>query len=111
MKWDLARISIRGLKEGTDLNTNKSHCRSFVGITERDVKVQIGKTIQIEIVDEVLKLCFNALSTPQGYNTWFFQEQFPNLYRAHRCHVHAIGQLFVKAGVAKQRGKGYFFKY
>jgi hypothetical protein len=110
MEWDLARIAIRGVEAGTDLNTSKSNCRSFVGNTERGVKVQIGKSIQIEIGDEVLKPCFNALSTPHGYNTWFFQEKFPNLYKTHGCHVHAIGQLFVKAGLARQNEERYFLK-
>ena len=110
MEWDLARIAIRGLKAGTDLNTSKSHCRSFVGNIESGVKIQIGKIVQIEISDEVLKLCFHSLSTPQGYNTWFFQEKFPNLYKTHRCHVHAIGQLFVKSGLARESEKRYFLK-
>lgn len=110
MEWDLARIAIRGLKKGTDLNTSKSHCRFLFGNTERGVRVQIGKTIQIEISDEVLKPCFNALSTPHGYNTSFFQEKFPNLYKTHGCHVHAIGQLFVKAGLARESNKRYFLK-
>ena len=81
MEWDLARIAIRALRAGTDLNTSKSNYRFFIGNTEKGVKVQIGKTAQIEIPDKVLQSCFHSLSTPQGYNTSYFQRNFPILYR------------------------------
>ena len=110
MEWNLARAAIRGLETGTNLNTEKSNYRFFIGITENAVKVQIGENAQIVIPDEVLKICFHSLSTPQGYSTRFFQEKFPKLYKNKDCHVHAIGQLFVKAGLARESNKRYFLK-
>ena len=76
MDWDFARAAIRGLETGTDLNTEKSNYRFFVGITKNAVKVQISEAGQIVIHDEVLKICFHSLSTPQGYNTCFFRKNF-----------------------------------
>lgn len=110
MDWDLARTAVRELITGTDLNTAKSNYRFFIGNTARGVKVQIGRVVKIEITDVVLKSCFDALKMPQGYNTLYFQKEFPNLFKAHGCHVHAIGQLFVKAGLARESKEGYFLK-
>jgi hypothetical protein len=50
----------------------------------------------------MLEKCFLPLSLNEVYDGDYFREHFPLQAVDHPCHVHVVGQIFVKAGLAKQ---------
>lgn len=120
MDWFQAKSKIESLvKIGVDLNTSRSTYR-FVKATdtvinssrygykgEKGFVVSIGKSVDIKVPWSILKKCFSAIKSPDGYNGNFFREHFPLQAKDHGCHVHVIGQIFVNSGIAETDGKKY----
>lgn len=121
MEWNGAQQQIQScIKVGSDLNSARSTFR-FVKSTdsvisnrsygyrgERGFIVSIGRTVTIQIPWSLLRECFTALSTPSGYSGAFFRKQFPKQARDHPCHVHVVGQIFVRSGIARTDGERFW---
>ena|SRR5689334_7372735 len=121
MDWNTARqLIVQRVVVGTDLNRPGSTYRrvleadaclstprfSYQG--ERGFRVSIGQSHSIEIPWSILKLCYDQLNEPAGYNGDFFRQRFPAQAREHPCHVHVVGHIFVVAGVAVADENRYF---
>ena len=113
MAWNEAREIIRQkILLDTDINTVRSSAREVLSTNhlcqkydynnEPGFLVKIGVKEKIEITWSMLQTCFVALSSPQGYNTNFFKEKYGIQKEHHGCHVHIVGMIFVKAGIAYQ---------
>ena len=101
------------MREGTDLNTATSTYRTVVSVGvpihstrygyrgERGFVVRIGRFSRIRIPWSILEVCFAQLNSPRGYDGTFFRQRFPLQARDHPSHVHAVGQIFVAAGMAR----------
>ena len=77
---------------------------------KRGLGVRIGVDTVILISWQMLEACFAALKSPTGYDTRFFQKEFPDKYAEHDCYVHVVGQIFVESGLAVQKRRRYFAK-
>jgi len=69
--------------------------------------VRIGESTDLEIPWSMLESCFDALEGPGGYDGTSFRERYPTQAEHHLCHVHVIGMMFVKAGIARAEGARY----
>ena len=115
MDWEEAESRIRaGVTVGVDLNTVRSTCRRVLAAdvpidsraygyhNEHGFIVSIGRSssAKIRIPWSMLKECFGALAAADGYSGAFFRTKYPKQACIHGCHVHVVGQIFVKAGIA-----------
>src|SRR5438105_2482112 len=104
MSWFQAKGQIvQNVKLGANLNTaNSSHrvvtvLRSDIssaryGYNNEDgFQVQIGSASSISIPFSMLKSCYGALSSKNGYGGDFFRQHFPKQAADHPCHVHVVG--------------------
>ena len=118
MDWNEAQDRIRTkIQVGTDVNIAKSKDRVVKSVdsvinskrcgyhNERGFVVPIGKT-SISIPWSMLEECFCQLSG-SGFSKASFEKAFPCLCNRHGklhkpCYIHVIGQMFVKADVARE---------
>ena len=120
MDWNEAQDKVQtNIKVSTDLNSANSTYRFVKSVDsvinskrygydgERGFVVAIGKSNDIKIPWRMLRECFIQLSSSSGYDSVFLNEHFPLQAHDHPCHVHVIGQMFVKAGVARTIGSRY----
>jgi hypothetical protein len=117
--WEAQELIEEKIKIGTDLNTDKSTYRVVNSIgnirdsqrygygSEKGFIVQIGKSKRISIPWKMLAKCFLPLSSDKEYDGDYFRRYFPLQATDHPCHVHVVGQLFVKAGIARQKNATY----
>lgn len=124
MKWQEAQQLIENKIEiGTDLNTNKSTHRVVNSIgditdserykyhSEKGFVVKIGKSNKIKIPWKMLEKCFKPITSGNKYDGDYFRECFPLQAKDHPCYVHAVGQIFVRAGIARQENRTYVGMY
>jgi hypothetical protein len=120
MNWNQAQAKIKAnIKVGTDINTPSSTYRFVRAVdsiinssrygyqNEYGFAIPIGQSNVINIPWSMLKECFEALNSPDGYDGAFFRERFPLQAKDHPCYVHVVSQIFVKAGIAQAEGKRY----
>ena len=123
MGWSDAktRISSR-VRVGDDLNTPDSTFREVWEIgpirdsdsygyhSENGFVVRIGAVNSIAIPWSMLERCFDALKTDSGYDGHFFRSLFKLQAKHHPCHVHVVGQIFVRSGLARRVGSRYYLR-
>jgi hypothetical protein len=111
------------LNVGLDINTKKSSLRSIINIppykcsntfkNEEGYKVKIAENTNIDIplsmIINIYKYSFNK--NRRIYETYVFRELYPKQSSNHGCYVHSIGQIFVKAGIAKDLENGTYEVY
>lgn len=120
MTWTQAKSQIaRRIRVGTDLNNLNSSHRSVVAIrndiassrygysNEDGFQIQIGSDSSIAIPFSMLQVCYGVLGSRNGYDGNFFRQHFPLQAADHPCHVHVVGQILVKAGLATRQGNSY----
>jgi len=108
VNWIEAKKLIRDrVKPGTDLNTPKSSYRFVQDISDQGIAVLIGKTSIITISWDMLANCYQEMCRPTGYNRAVFKSLYPKKCRNRPCHVHVVGQIFVRAGLARVDGRTY----
>jgi len=125
MNWDKAKEIIKkNIKEGTDINTKRSSLRKVLKVnhkcTKYDYKGEEGFLVKIsnyennnlEIPWSMLEKCFNSLKEPEGYNGKVFRKYYKQQADDHPCHVHVVGMIFKKAGIAisDEDEKNYYLK-
>lgn len=121
MDWPEAKEQIeKKIQVGTDVNSERSTLRkirttnyacysSRYGYNgEKGFLVQIGKKNNLRIPWSMLKNCFIALKSLEGYNGSYFRKKYPLQAKDHRCHVHVVGVIFEKSGIAYKKGNAYF---
>jgi hypothetical protein len=121
MEWlDAKKIIQERIKEGTDINTASSTFRTISAVDARiesrrygyqsqaGFVVQIGTNTFIDIPWNVLQECFHMLHGVEGYSGISFRKTFPIQAKDHPCHVHVVGQIFVRAGLAEEKAGGYW---
>ncbi len=118
MNWEQTIEKIReNIKVGTDVNTESSTFRIVLEIppfqckqynNEVGYKVKIGDKNALEIPVSMLKTILeNATKNNKRYNTSIFKEAFPRQTKNHGCHVHVVGKLLEKSGIADKEGNAY----
>ena len=120
MNWPKAMKQIKAtIRVGTDLNTDRSSYRFVVAVGrlgasaryryrgDKGFVVQIGTNSVISIPWRMLQLCFAALECGRGYDGTFFRSYFPLQASDHGCHVHVVGQILMRGGLARQEGDRY----
>jgi len=121
MEWlDAKKIIQAKIKTGLDVNTASSTFRSIKAVdapiesgsygyqNQRGFVVQIGKDSSITIPWVVLQVCYQMLQSAEGYSGKSFRKDFARQAKNHPCHVHVIGQIFVKAGLAEEKSDVYW---
>jgi hypothetical protein len=112
MKWSEAQqIIAEKMLVGSDLNTCRSTLRKIIGVGHKcwkyDYSGEDGFLVRIsnyeinnlDIPWSMLEKCFAALQN-SGYNGKVFRECYPIQAKDHPCHVHVVGMIFKKSGVA-----------
>ena len=101
------------LYKGLNINTEKSHYRNIIEIPpyqcsnnfnrEEGYKVQIGESTNIDIPISMIINCYKYSfnKNRRVYETYMFKELYPKQRSNHGWYVHSIGQMLVKAGLAK----------
>jgi len=121
MEWfDAKKIIQAQIRKGTDINTALSTFRTISAVDTRiesrrygyrnqtGFVVQIGTDTFIDIPWSVLQECFQMLHGVDGYSGKSFRKSFPIQAKDHPCHVHVIGQIFVRAGLAEEKAGVYW---
>lgn len=72
-------------------------------------KIRIGTTTCIEIPFIMLQTVYSdAIANKRTYENKVFKNKYERQLKSHGCHVHVIGRLFEKVGVATQVNKRKF---
>jgi len=73
---------------------------------ERGFAVRIGvtSTETIDIPWSMLETCYDELLAG-AYAGSTFRHHYPHQARVHPCHVHVVGMMFVRAGLATSNGQ------
>lgn len=113
MNWEHAHNNILSLiRKGLSINTINSSCRTVLEVPpykckqynqSEGFKVNIGKesNVTIDIPLSMLKGIYeNAIKNNRIYENKVFVKLYPNEQKIHPCHVHVVGQIFVKAKIA-----------
>ncbi len=69
--------------------------------------MRIGVANHVSIPWRMLQLCFEPIADGRGYDGRFFRTHFQLQASDHSCHVHLIGQIFVRAGIAEVDSNRY----
>jgi hypothetical protein len=116
MKWEEAEQLIRKkITVGTNVKSIRSKDRFIVSadvpltkyrygaLNYRGFIVTIGNTSdnKVQIPWTMLRVCFEQLNTTAGYDGKFFGDNYPRQKKDHGCHVHVVGQILRKAGIAR----------
>jgi hypothetical protein len=121
MEWFDAKKKIQAqIRSGTKINTASSTYRTIKTVDARiesrrygyenqtGFVVQIGTNSFIDIPWSVLQECYQMLLDVDGYSGLSFRKTFPIQAKDHPCHVHVIGQIFAKSGLAEEKAGVYF---
>jgi hypothetical protein len=115
MNWTTARekLSLK-IIPGTRIPTTRNTLRTVISVDgATGFRVRIGQKSRTNVLVpwDMLKICYEVLMSPSGFDTDFFQLKFPRQYYQHDCYVHVVGQLFVKADLAKLAKQNGKYKY
>jgi hypothetical protein len=113
MNWKEAEILIShnisvGMKldNRTVLEGPDYECYHYDYAGSKGFKVKIGTNTFIEIPFTMLQSVYeDAIENKQTYENKVFKKKFARQLKAHPCHVHVIGRIFEKSGVAIQVDK------
>lgn len=111
MEWHLVQEALMKIEKGTDLNTKKSTCRVVLdkppyicknyGYNSIGFKIRIGNNKHIDIPLKMLNTIYDySIKSGGVYDSTVLRSLFPKQASGHPCHVHVVGQLFVKSGIA-----------
>jgi len=103
------------IRAGVELTTKRKVLADNVLIDSRrySVKDEYGFRIaishgsHINISWSMLEKCYRELSSESGYSREAFRTHFPVQLNDHSCYVHVVGEVFVRAGLAKKEGRIY----
>jgi len=123
MDWSEAKKQIeKEIQVGTDVNSERSKLRKILRTNYRCdsssygyngekgflVRISNYEANNLKIPWSMLENCFRALHSSEGYNTYYFRNKYPRQREGHPCHVHVVGAIFEKSGVAYKSGNAYF---
>jgi len=106
MQWIEAYKEIQNLKKDQLISASRKIlqippylCNSKrYDYNEIGFEIKIGQISKIKIPISVLQSCYEEALINEGfYNRSVFKKSYPLQLTDHACHVHVIGQLFVKA--------------
>ena len=112
MEWPDAKQMISNkMLPGTDINTKRSSLRKIISSDVKCwnydyageegflVRISNNEINNLEIPWNMLEKCFYAMRN-SGYNGKVFREYYHIQAKDHPCHVHAVGMIFKKSGIA-----------
>jgi hypothetical protein len=113
MIWKEAELLIRhniiiGMKldNRTVLEGPDYQCPRYDYARAKGYKVKIGRKTSLDIPFIMLQSVFeDAIANNRIYENMVFRKKFNRQYKVHGCHVHVIGRIFEKSGVATQVDK------
>jgi len=108
--WSKARETIeRTIRKGTSLGRQGTSRREVVEVDhscsrhggERGFEVRIGvnSAETVDIPWSMLETCYGELVSG-GYDARTFRKHYAPQARVHPCHVHVVGMMLVRAGLA-----------
>lgn len=108
MDWEEAEERIRqkiiaGMKldNRTVLEGPDFPCRGYNYNGTPGFKIRIGKTTSIEVPLKMLQTVYSdAIASDKIYENKVFKNRFERQLKSHGCHVHVVGKIFEKAGIA-----------
>jgi hypothetical protein len=108
MNWEEAEALIRkSICVGTKLDNRivlegpDYPCRGYDYNGALGFKIKIGKTTSILIPLSMLQKIYESAIANDGiFNNNVFKERYERQLRSHGCHVHVVGKIFEKAGIA-----------
>jgi predicted Rdx family selenoprotein len=108
MDWAQAEVLIRRcIVCGVDLKTAWSSQRIVKSVGTSVIRVQIGATNRVVIPMSMLQVINAHLDGGGVFDRTYFSQKYPVEAKNRGCMIHVIGQIFVKAGLARQSGTGY----
>ena len=125
MDWNEAKlIIIEKIIVGTDINTIRSKLRKIIRVnhkcTNYDYNGEEGFLVRISNYDSynldipwsMIEKCYYSLEDDNGYNGNVFRKLYSKQAKDHSCHVHVVGMIFKKAGIAisDNHDKNYYLK-
>jgi hypothetical protein len=112
MEWIEAKTIIaKKMLPGIDINTRRSSLRLILASNHKcwkyDYNGELGFSVRIskysnnnlDIPWSMLEKCFQELKSSE-YNGEVFRELYPVQAKDHPCHVHTVGMIFHKSGIA-----------
>lgn len=110
MNWEDAESLIRNnISIGTKLDNRTVlegpgyPCRGYDYNGTPGFKIKIGKTTYIEVPLSMLQTVYvDAMANNSIYENKVFKNRYERQLRSHGCHVHVVGKIFEKAGVANK---------
>lgn len=90
------KLDNRTVLEGPDFP-----CRGYDYNGESGFKIKIGKTTSVEVPLSMLQTVYaDAMANDGIYENNVFKNRYERQLRSHGCHVHVLGKIFEKAGIA-----------
>ena len=113
MNWKEAEVLINdnivaGMKldNRTVLEGPDYHCSRYDYAGAKGYNVKIGIKTSLDIPFTMLQSVFeDAVINNRTYENKVFKKKYARQLKAHPCHVHIIGRIFEKSGVAIQVDK------
>jgi len=110
MNWEKAESLIRqsiiaGMKldNRTVLEGPDFQCWGYDYNGTPGFKIRIGATTCIEIPFIMLQAVYADAKANNGiYENKVFKNKYERQFKSHGCHVHVVGRMFEKAGIATQ---------
>lgn len=123
MKWEKAKeLILKKVKKGQKLDADFDY-KIVIDVprqsmfdnekqAEQCYRVQVGKSSFVNISMDMLERLL-SLSVAKGYiyNNIVFKEGYYQLSKNKPCYVHAVGGIFVKAGIAYKKGRNYVINH
>ncbi|GFM33268.1 hypothetical protein DSM101010T_16330 [Desulfovibrio subterraneus] len=108
MDWTQAEVFIRRcIVCGVDLKTAWSSQRIVKSVGASVIRVQIGAAKCVAIPVSMLQVINAHLDGGGVFDRTYFSQKYPVEAKNRGCMIHVIGQIFVKAGLARQNRRSY----
>ena len=90
------KLDNRTVLEGPDFP-----CKGYDYDGKPGFKIKIGKTTNIEVPLSMLQTVYEEARANNGiYENRVLKSKYERQLRSHGCHVHVLGKIFEKAGIA-----------
>ena len=75
---------------------------AFQGLRGFRVRIGIQSDASIKFPWDMLQACYNQMNALKRYDGKIFKSLYCKQRKQHPCHVHVVGQIFMRAGLAAQ---------
>jgi hypothetical protein len=104
----ISQIVVAGMKldNRTVLEGPDYQCSRYDYAGAKGYKVKIGAKTTLDIPFKMLQAVYeDTVLNSRIYENKVFKKRYARQLKAHPCHIHVIGRIFEKSGVATQVNK------